>query len=272
MERNIITELGEKRIDELLSYTPGYSAQNAENIKELFMHKTEKKNFSGKRARVALIAAIVAALCFTAAAAYGNEIVGAIRQIMFGDSIATQVVSDNDLYIGSWGVMNRNDLDAKDYPLGLFDTLEEARQAAPFPIREPSFLPDNVTGLRSVGVWRVETTGAPWLHFVILTYDVAMESGGASTLQLIQTYAGPDAYFVIENVSPMEVVIVGGSEAVLISAPEKFAFDDGTVIVNHDVIRYTLCWLKDGIAFELEAWNRDGHTPETMIRIAESIR
>jgi len=223
--------------------------------------------------RAAMLAAIIAALFLTAAATFGSEIVGAIRQLIFGDSIATQVDSDNDLYIGTFGVRNRADLsDATDYPIGMFDTLEEARQAAPFPIREPSYLPDNVTGFHSAGVWRVETTETPWLHFVILSYNVELESGGVSILQLIQTYAGPDAYVVIENVSPMEKVMVGGSEALLISAPEKFVLDDGTVVVNQDVIRYTLYWLNDGVAFELEAWYHDGYTPETMIMIAESIR
>ena len=223
--------------------------------------------------RVAAIAAVIAAFILATAFTFGNEIVGVIKQIMFGDSTATQVVSDNELYIGSWGVMNRGDLsDAIDYPLGLFDTLEEARQAAPFPIREPSYLPDNVTGLRNVGVWRVELLDGPWIHHVNLSYDIALKSGGIAVLQLSQMYAGPDAYFEIENVSPIENVMVGDSEAVLISAPEKFVLGDGTVIKNDDMIGYTLNWLKDGIAYELSVDYHDGYTPETMIRIAESIQ
>ncbi|MDR2571590.1 MAG: DUF4245 domain-containing protein [Oscillospiraceae bacterium] len=276
MERNIITELDEKRIDELLSYTPGYSVENSDNIKKLFMQKTKKKNYSGKRVRVALIAAIVTILCFTTATAYGSEIVGVIRQLMFGDSIAAQVVSDNEHYIGSWGVMNRGYLNEEEaYPLGIFDkfdelnnnfnSLEEARQAAPFPIREPAYLPDNVTGLRSIGVWRVKVPDDPDMHFVILGYDIALEHGGSSILQLRQTYAGPDAYFVIENVSPIELVTVGGFEAVLVSteAMEWEATDD---------IGFKLYWLSEGIAFELSADYHDGYTAETIIRIAESIR
>jgi len=222
--------------------------------------------------RAALIAALVCIIAFTTAFTYGNEIVTAIKQLMFGDSIATQVVSDDDHYIGSWGVMSRNELDAKDYPLGLFDTLEEARHVAPFQIREPSYLPDNVTGLRDVGVWRVEDPDNPWMHFVILSYDIALKHGGVSILQLRQTYAGPDAYFVVENVSPMDLVMVGDSEAVLISAPEKFIQNDGTVVINENIVGYTLCWLEDGIAYELQADYHDGYTPETMIKIAESVR
>jgi hypothetical protein len=223
--------------------------------------------------RAALIAAIITALAFTTAAAYGNEIVGVIRQLMFGDSIATQVVSDNELYVGSWGVMNRSDLsEAIDYPLGFFDTLEEARQAAPFPISEPSYLPDNISGLRNVGVWRVEIEDGPWMHFVELSYDIELKDGGVSILQLRQTYAGPDAYFYIENVSPMELVMVGGSEAVLISESDVNVFNDGAVITNVDTIGYTLYWLSNDIAYELSASHHDGYTPEVMIRIAESIR
>ena len=56
MERNIISELDEKRIDELLLYTPGYSANNSESIERKFMQKTAKSRRSGKR--VLLVAAV----------------------------------------------------------------------------------------------------------------------------------------------------------------------------------------------------------------------
>jgi len=223
--------------------------------------------------KVAVIAAVIAAFLLTSAFAYGSEIVSVIKQIMFGDSIATQVVSDSENpYVGGWGVMDREDLsEDTDYPLGLFDTLEEARQAVPFTIREPSYLPDNVTGLRDVGVWRVEDPDNPWMHFVNLSYSIALKNGGESILQLMQIYGGSDAYLDIESVSPIEKVMVGETEAVLVSAPEKFLLDDGSVIINDDIIGYTLYWIKDGIAYELSADYHDGYTPDTMIRIAESI-
>ncbi|MDR0490517.1 MAG: hypothetical protein LBH28_04650 [Oscillospiraceae bacterium] len=224
-------------------------------------------------ARAALISVVFAVVALTTAFTYGNQIVGVIRQVFFGDSVASQIVSDVDLYVGSGGVVNRGDLsEATDYPLGVFETLEEARQAAPFPISEPSYLPANVTGLRNVGVWRVEAEEGPWMHFVIVSYDIELTGGGVSILGLRQTYAGPDAYLEIESVSPIEKVMVGDSEAVLISAPEKFVQGNGTVIINEDIVGYTLSWLKDGVAYELQANYHDGYTPETMIRIAESIR
>ena len=67
--------------------------------------------------RTILLAAIISALVLTTAAAYGSEIVGAIKQFMFGDSIATQIIPEDKLHIGSFGVMNRSELaGAKDYP------------------------------------------------------------------------------------------------------------------------------------------------------------
>jgi len=222
--------------------------------------------------RAALIVAFIGVIALITAFTFGNEIVTAIRQLMFGDSIAIQVVSDDDHFVGSWGVMNRSDLDAIDYPVGVFYTLDEARQAAPFTIREPSFLPDNVTGLRGVGVWRLECSDNPWKHFVDLNYNILLENGANVILMLRQTYAGPDAYFFIENVSPMELVMVGGSEAVLISAPDTYIRYDGTVVINEDIIGFTLHWLHDGIAFTLSADHHDWYTPEVMIAIAESVR
>jgi hypothetical protein len=111
----------------------------------------------------------------------------------------------------------------------------------------------------------VEIPDKPDMHFVILGYDIALEHGGSGILQLRQTYAGSDAYFVIENVSPIELVTVGDSEAVLVSteAVEWVATDD---------IGFKLYWLSEGIAFELSSDYHDGYTAETIIRIAESIR
>lgn len=222
--------------------------------------------------RAAVLAAVVAALVLTTAFTFGNEIVGVIRQVMFGDSIAKHVVSDNSHYLGYMGVMNIADLsDAGDYPRGLFNTLEEARQAAPFPIRAPDYLPENITGLNSVGVWCAEVENGPWMHFAIVSYDIALELGGNSILQLRQVYAGPDAYFDIESVSSIEKVMVSDVEAVLVTTEGKSDFGDGNVIINVSDTAYALYWLKYGVAFELSVDFHDGYTPETMIRIAESI-
>ena len=129
----------------------------------------------------------------------------------------------------------------------------------------PTFLPDNVTGLNSVGVYRSEEPDGPDMHFVIVSYNIALNGGGNAILQLRQFYAGPDAYYDLETVFGIEKVMVGDSEAVLISASAKDWVDT-------EDINYTLYWLNDGIAYELGAEYHDGYTPETMIKIAESVR
>ena len=224
--------------------------------------------------RSVVLAAVAIALIFTTAFSYRYEIISVINQVVFGNSTATQMEYDNILELGSWGVRNREDLpDAKDYPIGVFDTLEEAQQAAPFPIKIPSYLPDNVTGLWSVGVWRVEDPDNPWMHFVSVSYAIRLKNNGKSSLMLRQTYAGPDAYYVIEHVSPVEIekVMVGDIEAVLISAPQRTVHSDGTVNINKKITHYSLNWIDNGIAYELRADYHDYYTPEIMIKIAESV-
>ena len=211
--------------------------------------------------RAAILAAVIAAFVLTTAATYGNEIVAAIKQVIFGDSIGTQIIPEHELYLGSWGIMNRSNLDgAVDYPIGLFDTLEEAREAAPFYIREPAYLPDSVSGLRSVGVWRVEDPDNPWMHFVTLSYDLKRNG---RLLELTQVYAGPDAYIEVETTSSIGKIMVGDIEALLVSS-------DG----HDDVINdqsYSLWWINDGIAYELSCY-QDIADLETLIAIAESIQ
>jgi len=213
--------------------------------------------------RVTVVAAVLSVLILTTAFTFGHEIVGAIKHLVFGGSTASQVVYENVLQIGSVEIRNREDLsDARDYPIGIFETLEEARQAAPFKIMKPAYLPNNIIGLRNVGVWRVECLDDTVMHFVSLNYDIALENGDSGSLVLRQTYAGPNAYFVIENRSSIAKAMVGDIESLLITEKEGG---------NNNVIGYTLYWLQDGIAYELSAECPDGYTPETMIRIAESI-
>ena len=221
-------------------------------------HRAFKRRLSIK---AAIIAAVIATLVLTTAATYGSEVVNAIKQVIFGDSIGTQIDSEHELYIGSWGIMNRNNLDgAVDYPLGLFDTLEKARLAAPFYIKEPSYLPESIAGLRNVGVWRLEDPDNPWMHFVTLNYDL---KGDGRLLELKQVYAGPDAYIKVETISSIGKIMVGDIEALLVSS-------DG----HDDVINdqsYSLWWIKDGIAYELSSY-QDIADLETLIAIAESIQ
>jgi len=216
--------------------------------------------------RAALIAALIGVVALTTAFTFGDRIISVVQQLIFGNSVAKQVELAEGYGKGSIGVMNRSSLiEDAIYPLGSFETLEEAREVAPFPIRVPTFLPDNVTGLNSVGVYRSEEPDGPDMHFVIVSYNITLNGGGNAILQLRQFYAGPDAYFDLETVSEIEKVMVGNSEAVLISASAKDWVDT-------EDISYTLYWLNDGIAYELGAEYHDGYSPETMIKIAESVR
>ena len=60
MEHKLITELSDERLDELLAYTPGFSAENLENIKKRCLQKKVSMRRTGRRALLA--AAIAAAI------------------------------------------------------------------------------------------------------------------------------------------------------------------------------------------------------------------
>ncbi|MCL2820274.1 MAG: hypothetical protein FWD38_05525 [Oscillospiraceae bacterium] len=247
-----------------------------DGLKEsVFIRKRRKSFINVKTIKIQtlLIAFLIMFLISgTTVFAYSTGIVSVLKQVVFGDSIARQVVFDDDFTAGTMGVINRTELStAPDYTQGLYTTLEEARLIAPFSIREPSYLPDNVTGLQSVGVWRVETTETPWLHYVIIVYDITLKNGNSSVLQLWQTYAGDNAFLLIDNISPVEKVIIGDIEGVLISSTGYFYDIDGKQIFDDNITAYHLNWLKDGIAYNLHVEYHDGYTLETMIKIAESI-
>ena len=241
----------------------------------IFINKRKKSIINVKTIKIPtllitfLITLLVSA---TTVIAYNTGIVSVLNQVVFGDSIARQVVFDNDYTAGTMGIINRDELNTNiDYTPGVFATLEEARSVAPFIIREPSYLPDNVTGVQSVGVWRVETTETPWLYYIIIVYDIILKNGNSSVLQLWQTYAGDNAHLLIDNISPVEKVIIGDTEGVLISSTGYFYDRDGKQIFDENINAYHLNRLKDGIAYDLHVEYHDGYTLETMIKIAESI-
>jgi hypothetical protein len=70
MEHKLITELSEERLDELLAYTPSFTAENLANIKKRCMQKKASRRISGRRILlVAAIAAVAVALSGIALAA-----------------------------------------------------------------------------------------------------------------------------------------------------------------------------------------------------------
>ena len=115
MGTNIITEMDEQRIDELLTYTTGYSEQNAENIKKLFMQKTAKKRSIGRRVLLAAaIAAVAIALSGIALAATGFDF-NSIFDSIFNNKEAAPYVQTGD---GITALSNEGDVSVE--PLAAF--------------------------------------------------------------------------------------------------------------------------------------------------------
>ena len=105
MERSIITELDDKRIDELLMYTPGFSAENSNNIKKLFIQKTQRKRSPGKR--IMLIAAIVAVLVTIsglALAVFTNYDLGRFFNSLFNNPAADEYRIESGQTINTGGL------------------------------------------------------------------------------------------------------------------------------------------------------------------------
>jgi hypothetical protein len=93
MDNNLITELDEQRIDELLEYVPGYSQENSEKIKSLFLQKAAKKHGSGRRVfLVAAVIAIAAALSGIAlAVSFGFDFGRIINSFFNNPSVGNKV-------------------------------------------------------------------------------------------------------------------------------------------------------------------------------------
>ena len=108
MDTNIITEMDEQRIDELLTYTTGYSEQNAENIKKLFMQKTARKRSIGRRILLAAaIAAVTVVLSGIALAATGFDF-DSIFNSIFSNKEASRYVQTGDgiTALSNYGAMS----------------------------------------------------------------------------------------------------------------------------------------------------------------------
>ena len=102
----MITELDDKRIDELLMYTPGYSAENLNNIKNLFMQKIKKKRNPGKRITlVAAVVAVVVTISGLALAVFTNYDLGRYFNSLFHNPAA------DEYKIESWQTINAGGLE-----------------------------------------------------------------------------------------------------------------------------------------------------------------
>lgn len=208
--------------------------------------------FAGRKigVRAAILAAVFAALSLTTAFAYGDEIIGALRQFMFGDSSAAQFeVIDEDIII-RFTIINRSGLVEPGVINGYigFSTMEEARQAAPFTVREPLYLPENAV-LDMVNVARCKD--GSYGYDVQIGYTIELPDGNGR-LDLFQYYAGPDAYIELDTTYSIQKTAVGGIEASVLQG-------------EGDTYLY---WIKDDVLYELFSRAYD---LETLRAIAESV-
>jgi len=89
----------------------------------------------------------------------------------------------------------------------------------------------------------------------------------------MQIYGGPDAYISFSTGSPIELIMIGNSEAALVKFMAPLFNDDRDIIGrSEDIIdRISLRWMKDGIAYFIESSNTESIGLEELIKIAESI-
>jgi len=248
-----------------------------ENMQE--NQNPRKRRISG---RTVLIAAIIAALTITTALAYG----GVIQEFIFGDSRAVRVevveepntqgtasywIDGEEIEVVETepmriAVYNQNGVeligrvsDTTPFYVGLpMDGWDEwDDQYAPFTIRKPSYLPmDSALSLVQLAQDEYGDAVAVTLNFTF---------GGGSSWVLGQFYVGQEGYFELETTYPIEKVMIGDIEALLMEMPIAVSGVDQTWRV--------LTWMSDGYVFMLDhaADTTQGLDLETLIAIAESI-
>ena len=189
------------------------------------------------------------------------------------------------IYNPSLGLYERLGDSYRDFPtspgmvwqVGHEKTVEEISQRAMFTIKEPIYL-SHVRWLgrpymRMYTLVSIDEDG--YIYGVILTYS--SPAGLPFAFTLSQWYAGEDGYFEIETTNPIEKVMIGDIEALLV----EYVIDDGGGILNPrireaDMIKRELFWMQDGIVFSISGYE-NVRTPfasidlETLIAIAESI-
>jgi len=226
-----------------------------DTIREVLkMTRTRKIHF--KALRIIPIAAVIVLLLSATAFAYGGEIVGALKEFMFGNSSAVQVDEIENAVL-KFRIVNRSVADpTKMYGLDRFDTIEEANRFAGFTIKAPSYLPENVIGLYHVWVQGNEA-GTPG-NEVFIQYNVETP-GGTANFHIGQYFAGADAYIELETIEPIQKVMVGDIEASLVYT------EDST-----PGVQYHLYWMKNDILYQFLV-PVGCFDFETALAIAESI-
>lgn len=213
-----------------------------------------KRSYIRRPALIATVSCILAALLLTTAFAYGEEIIAVLSQFMFGRSSIAQVdsVDGGNAAIG-FEIVNRSQTtengDFRYTSYVQFSSFDEANQVAPFDIKEPSYIPENAA-LNYIAVLQFKDKS--YGYDVQASYTIE-KTNGTGSFNLFLYYAGPGAYLNIETVEPIQVIMVGDTEASAIYTK------DGTV---------HMYWIQDEIVYELFSTSYD---TETLLKIAESI-
>ena len=268
---DMLTKLDEKRLDELMSYAPEYSDKNSENIKAMFSQKaksqkTTKKHRSFKWAiRAAVAAAVAVFLVFSGAAVVSGtgfaetmrSVTGAIREIVFGNSVVVELPAPaeylyyDDELRASGLIVVRGSSTIENWfayrtrftiPQTTATSEEDARTYASFPMMLPRYLPLGSGFGDFVLTWYDETT--------VYEVGVLIENvlpGRVAHLGLRQIYVGPDAYLWIEQINPYEIsaVMIGGIEAIALDLKM------GPTVDGEYVMQREILWISDGIFFTL---------------------
>ncbi len=239
------------------------SPQLIHNTKEKMKANITKK-FPTKRCFVTVLAAVLLVVFSTTAFAYGGDIINEIKRIMFGGSAVTQVYVTGD-GVTTLKIVNRSDFANTGYEerdnnihtqqsteIQAFPTYKEASQAAPFHIKEPSWIPENVE-LSSVNVIVAKNKKLSYDAIINYWAKEPDTNGKYNWITLYQYYAGPDASIEIQTVMSIEKIMIGDIE--------------GSVVKdNHDLI--CLYRIKDEVVFELQGFCYD---LETLVAMAESL-
>ena len=256
----------------------------------------EKTLLSKRTRRLIAIAAVLILALTTTAIAFGGEMAAVLKRVSFGGSEATQVEphvrEDGSDHRNFHRFENRRALEVEEnYGDGIleardehvrtkfFETIEEARLAAPFELAEPSYLPENVMGFSGAYVYHLTFEEAPDMHAANFWYHIDIPSdfdipyGGS--VSVWQEYVGPDATIDMTTTSSIEKVMVGGIEAIF---EVSDSYPDGYSPTDADPYRfwprYIIKWLEYGFYFELtnQAIRADAlYSLDTMIAIAESM-
>jgi len=285
-----------------------------ELLSEILLHKEVEHPHAIKwrpKLATALVAATLCVALVTSALAYGD----AIWQFVFGSSSVRQVEFDeyNVIFDGGRSVaigrpsdgpnreiMNRSvpnieltweDFHSLGYAEGItesFSSYDDLRQAAPFAVREPSYMPTD---------WKFTNAELFLYEDGSYSYDVFSFYHKTDefnpSICIAQFFVGPDAYFDISvaesyefyirpgvgfhHTNQIENIMVGDIEAMLIVSARRY---QNAVTAQNFRARtiIELVWIQDDTAFHVVL--DEAHIPgefdveamvETVINIAESL-